>query len=444
MAENEKATSSSGEPSSSTGAKPLPRVIGNFTNLGESSRLGGGGSTMKMKFTPNMPIRKNKPEENAAVAQATPAPKTTLVTRDVGRGKGARGRGRGRGGTDASSGAGRGVVPEMVPAGPFAMGPLAAGISGSRHAPSSAPFTAAGPSTSGKSGGSAAKAEGKPSTLPTNRDQLVIDDAPEVYSEDENEEGRIIDLEEVKTLDFMAPDALKKERRKERKSKGRQTVKKEVIDVDVNEPGETGGQNSAVKEEGKNESQALDLSESEEEIELEDLQQYFQVPDDDTSFNSNELYFFQFPDAFPIFSHPSESAVLIDEEEIAERANENTTTKTETPGKRVSFAEDVKASTSGAATPHQPEPPRTEGLIGQLEIHRSGAVRIRMPNNIVFDVFAATRPSFLQQAVVIDVDAKKMSVLGSVTRRFVATPDIDALTASLIGEKTEVMDVDQH
>ncbi|KAG8820352.1 hypothetical protein FRC19_008945 [Serendipita sp. 401] len=296
--------------------------------------------------------------------------------------------------------------------------------------------------TSGKAGGSGAKAEAKPSVLPTNRDQLVIDDAPEVYSEDENEEGRVIDLEEVKMLDFMAPDALKKERRKERKSKGKQVAKKEVIEIDISEPKESGDQDPIVKEEMKNESQALDLSESEEEIELEDLQQYFQVSEDDASLNPNELYFFQFPDSFPVFSHPSELAASIDEENEVERTDESTALKAESSGKKVSFAEDVKAGSSGPATPRQREPPRTEGIIGQLEIHQSGAVRIRMPNNIVFDVSAATRPAFLQQAVLVDIDAMKMSVLGSVTRRFVASPDIDALTASLGEEKPEVMDVD--
>jgi hypothetical protein len=47
-------------PSGSNNAKPPPRVIGNFTKLGESSR--GGGP--KLKFTPNMPSK-------TVVAEAT-------------------------------------------------------------------------------------------------------------------------------------------------------------------------------------------------------------------------------------------------------------------------------------------------------------------------------------------------------------------------------------
>jgi DNA-directed RNA polymerase III subunit RPC4 len=51
----------------------------------------------------------------------------------------------------------------------------------------------------------------------------------------------------------------------------------------------------------------------------------------------------------------------------------------------------------------------TSGLIGCLQI------------------FAATQPSFLQQAVVLDSETNTMSVLGPITRRFVATPDLDEL-----------------
>ena len=46
-------------------------------------------------------------------------------------------------------------------------------------------------------------------------------------------------------------------------------------------------------------------------------------------------------------------------------------------------------------------------------------------------VSAATQPSFLQQAVHIDKQNKKLCVLGEVNRRFIVTPDIDALLADL-------------
>lgn len=44
---------------------------------------------------------------------------------------------------------------------------------------------------------------------------------------------------------------------------------------------------------------------------------------------------------------------------------------------------------------------------------------------------AATQPSFLQQAVVLDKQQGTLNVLGSVQRRFVVSPDLDALLADV-------------
>jgi len=46
-------------------------------------------------------------------------------------------------------------------------------------------------------------------------------------------------------------------------------------------------------------------------------------------------------------------------------------------------------------------------------------------------VTAATRPSFLQQAVHVDRSTKDLRVLGEISRRFVVTPDIDSLLAAM-------------
>jgi DNA-directed RNA polymerase III subunit RPC4 len=98
-----------------------------------------------------------------------------------------------------------------------------------------------------------------------------VDDTQEVYSDEDGD--IIVDLEEVKALDFMAPDALKKDKRKEKKGKARIGVKPEPTEDDVLPE-------SKDHATGKNESQALDLSESEEEVELEDLQQHFLMGED--------------------------------------------------------------------------------------------------------------------------------------------------------------------
>jgi len=79
--------------------------------------------------------------------------------------------------------------------------------------------------------------------------------------------------------------------------------------------------------------------------------------------------------------------------------------------------------------------PPVDGIIGQLELYRSGAIKMRLANGMLLNVSAATQPSFLQQAVHIDQQKKKLCVLGEVNRRFIVTPDIDALLADLSAEQ---------
>ena len=56
---------------------------------------------------------------------------------------------------------------------------------------------------------------------------------------------------------------------------------------------------------------------------------------------------------------------------------------------------------------------------------------MRLANGIVMDVTAATQPSFLQHAVYLDSTNKQLCVLGEVNRRFVVSPDIDALLSAM-------------
>lgn len=86
------------------------------------------------------------------------------------------------------------------------------------------------------------------------------------------------------------------------------------------------------------------------------------------SMEPGQLYFFQFPDPFPTF-------------ELLEKEDPSSIARPGSPGKRVSFAEDVKPS-SGVATPQD----HLSGIIGQLEIHQSGAVRMKLANDISYDV----------------------------------------------------------
>lgn len=124
-----------------------------------------------------------------------------------------------------------------------------------------------------------------------------------------------------------------------------------------------------------------------------------------------------------------------------------------TPKRKVSFAADVKFPVSSPATQVDTEAPKetskVDGVIGQVEVYRSGAVKMRLGNGIVLNVWSflraslrcvptrvfqvseATKPSFLQQAVYLDMENKKLHVLGEVNKRFVVSPDLDALLAAM-------------
>ncbi|KAJ6621308.1 RNA polymerase III RPC4-domain-containing protein [Mycena sp. CBHHK59/15] len=365
--------------------------------------------TQKFKFTPILPARRQKKEEVKAEPTADVIPQENSRGRGRGRGRG-EGRGRGRG-------APRGPV-EMTASGPFAMGPAMSGNNARRSVPRSNFAPVANPTTDRASLG-AGLSRIAPPTLKKENDlkgKGKVKDKPseedeEVYS-DPDEGVEIIDMEDVRQMDWMAPESLKKERRNTKKK-----VKKE-------EPSDL---EAAVEVDVAN---ALDLSESEEEEEFEDLIEHFaqqENANEDPSLHEERLYFFQFPGPFPTFLLQESAA------------------PPETPDpsvKRVSFADDVKPGSAAssargsAAPPETPVPAKQEnsvvdGIIGDLEVYRSGAVKMRLQNGILLDVTAATQPSFLQHAVCLDLSQKRLTVLGEVNKRFVVSPDIDTLLAAM-------------
>ncbi|KAJ7634160.1 RNA polymerase III RPC4-domain-containing protein [Mycena polygramma] len=356
--------------------------------------------TQKFKFTPVLPARRQKPE-----CRLNQEPKADVVPPESSRGRG-RGRGRGEG-----RGRGRGNAPrapiEMTASGPFAMGPAMSGNNARRSVPRSN-FAIPNPSVDRSSLGAGLSQE------------------EEVYSEPD-EGVEIVDMEDVRQMDWMAPESLRKERRHAKK------VKKE-------EPTEHETEAAAVEEVEVDAANALDLSESEEEEEFEDLIEHFARQEninEDPTMREERLYFFQFPSPFPTFSPPA-VAVPDDIPEVVD-----------TGVKKVSFADDVKAGSlpgsarGSMAPPETPvvdkveENPVIDGLIGTLEVYRSGAVKMRLQNGMLLDVTAATQPSFLQHAVCLDFAEKRLTVLGEVNKRFVVSPDIDTLlTAMEVSERS--------
>lgn len=145
---------------------------------------------------------------------------------------------------------------------------------------------------------------------------------------------------------------------------------------------------------------ALNLSESEEEEELEDMIEdfatqtsmnmvkfsllfhtnFFKPFSKDESLREERLYFFQFPSPFPTFTTKNTTSMEVDQVPVASE-------------KKVSFAPDVKPSVNAdsSRTPsvvpaEPPESSPVDGVIGQLEVYKSGAVKMRLANGILLDV----------------------------------------------------------
>lgn len=98
----------------------------------------------------------------------------------------------------------------------------------------------------------------------------------------------------------------------------------------------------------------------------------------------DRLYFFQFPSPFPEFSSKKEAAMEVDPVPVPDAT-----------GKKVSFAADVKpditpgSSRTASVVPSEVESAKAaplDGVIGQLEVYKSGAVKIRLANGILLDV----------------------------------------------------------
>jgi DNA-directed RNA polymerase III subunit RPC4 len=148
--------------------------------------------------------------------------------------RGGRGQGRGRGRGDSSRG-GRAAAPprppppEMTASGPFAMGPSLAGSSAWRSGPrvSTIPTAPRGPPDPGALGANLTKTAA-PALKKEERTEshVDVDDDAEVYS-DPDEGVEIVDMRNVHTMDWMAPESLKMENPRERSKKRAAKAKKE-------------------------------------------------------------------------------------------------------------------------------------------------------------------------------------------------------------------------
>ncbi|KAJ2919503.1 hypothetical protein MD484_g932, partial [Candolleomyces efflorescens] len=299
------------------------------------------------------------------------------------------------------------------------MGPAMAGSAASRRSTPRSNFAPSiAPSTSSSSSLGTGLSQTAPPSLKKDvdlkgkgKEVSRQDEDEEVYS-DPDEGVEIVDMERVREMDWMAPESLRKEKAAKKR------VKKEQ------DPDMPGGDVDAAN--------ALNLSDSEEEEEpeLEDVIEDFatQATSGDGSLREDRLYLFQFPSPFPTFLPNTKPSDNSEDVEMSDGT------------KKVSFGPDVKPAveatpatsrTASTVPSETPKPDPLNGVIGRLEVYRSGTVKIRLGNDIVLDVNPATQPSFLQQAIYLDRNEKRLSVLGEVNKQFVASPDVDVLLQAL-------------
>ncbi|KAF5383831.1 hypothetical protein D9615_003678 [Tricholomella constricta] len=388
------------------------KAIGSLAKKqGDVTRQG----TQKLKFVPTLPARRKKEEVKPEPAQPASTP-TNEHGRVRGRGRGdARGRGRGRGTPRPDM--------EMTASGPFAMGPALAGNTTARRSVPRSNFASVPIPGSGQSLGSSLVRGAAPTLKREAKEKNKKDDEEmEVYS-DPDEGVEIVDIEDVRQMDYMAPESLRKERqpkklKKEGLSQTTGMVSLQTLKAFLDSSMAAGEIDHA---------NALDLSESDEEEELEDIIEHFAATADveqDPDLREERLYFFQFPSPFPAFKSATFSPPT-PEEHVAMAEPTNV---------KIASSGDVKvdpgSSKKPAAESETPQP-KVDGVIGKLEMYRSGAVKMRLANGIVLDVIAATQPSFLQQAVHLDRKEKRLVVLGEVNKRFSVSPNVETLLSAM-------------
>ena len=119
----------------------------------------------------------------------------------------------------------------MTASGPFAMGPAMAGSSSRRSAPRSN-FTPTIPINSDTSANNGNLSHPTPPSLRKDMAANNVSVKLEEQYSDPDEGVEIIDMENVRHMDWMAPESLRKDRKK---AKSKKVKKEEVVENDVGE-----------------------------------------------------------------------------------------------------------------------------------------------------------------------------------------------------------------
>ncbi|KAI5478952.1 protein of RNA polymerase III Rpc4 family [Pseudohyphozyma bogoriensis] len=163
--------------------------------------------------------------------------------------------------------------------------------------------------------------------------------------------------------------------------------------------------------------------------------------------NTERLYIFQFPRKFPALVN----ALHGDPTDVKPKPEPGEPGATPVPRKKT-------PPEWGRAGPRANKGARwstEEGQIGELCVHRSGKVSLRINNDLHYEVLAAAQPSFLQEVAILDHDPasepvaegkqrpesdpnRALLMMGQTSKKFIVVPEVEHLLEKIsIQEKEE-------
>lgn len=388
------ASTSRPEPTKTESEPPKSTTIGNLRPESVSSgRLQSvnekktRGSSIKMKFKPTVPLKRNKKEvSTSAIDEAL----------NASRGRGGRGRGSGRG-----RGRGRGglIIEETTASGIFSLGPSA--VSRSGH---SRPGYGGGASFGGDVG-NRVEADSAGTDMTEMFTTSTTHDTPVTFNHVSRMDGDVDPITLSQKVDKIPWMSVR-------------SKKKEKAEVKVKEE-------DGMEEEG-------DKEQEQDEEEEEDPRETVYMDNDSPAKNifaldekhrlvcvaEEELLYFQLPSVVPKFEVLKTEEPVVKDEDM-ERKEEN---QKELPtAARKSTLEEAMGNLDLQDMP--------QGQVGKLIVYKSGKVKMQF-GNILMDVIQGMHSTFLENVMVVDHESdetKKAIELGHIVQKFVCSPNMDAL-----------------
>ncbi|KAL9550152.1 hypothetical protein MBANPS3_004858 [Mucor bainieri] len=385
--------------------RPEGSGSGRLQSVNDGQKTRGG--TMKMKFKPTIPHKRNKKEVSSSAIDEALGKAGNGHHHGGERGRGARGRGgRGRG-----RGRGLVIVDESTASGIFSLGPSAV----SRGRPG---FGGGGFASYGGDVPSRAEGDDTNSDMVEMFTSSVGRDTPVTFRHVSRLEGDIDPVTLKQTVGKIPWMTVKSQKKAKKPSVQKvKTESGEDADMEV-------------------EDDMADDAEDEDEDEPQEVPKVYMDGDSPAQniFALNEkqrlvcvaeeeLLYFQLPTVVPIFEKPKNDdpnadVDMTDDGDVKTEAAENTLPAA---AKKTASLEDAMANMELEDMP--------DGQVGKLIVYKSGKVKMQF-GSILLDVNQGMQSTFLENIMVVDhesEDSKKAIELGHIVQKFVCAPNMDAL-----------------